>query len=563
MDSIIYPNEQSVRPSIAVNAVDTDINNSMGDVILLGMADDGIPGKVYTITSWEQGKSIFGSGDLVDALELVFDPYMDVSPSEVLAERVGQAGQSSMVSGGLKVVSNSYSNQANNILFRINKDPTTGNYFVLVNNNGNVTRYNNLGNIFKIGYTGPYKYAHAKIDADSESSSYGLSIYEGNTENSASLVAYFNFNDSQYYRLSNIISYINYMQGFSASYYPGTQKNIETKYLDVVPDMDLQSGQYFTALGGDIYNSLSESDDVVVTFDLSKGEPKAGDYMLAGGYASQEVPGDWSGYFNNLIDCGGYYLVPLTSDVTIQAQALQFCIENESYYYPMTMIVGGDYESNYGYHISRAKSLTDSNIKVVVVGASGRRLMADGRIYHLPGYMLAAQIAGLASALPIGESIGLHRINLISADTDYSKEDRDLLSLNGVITVEAVQTDGPYPYRITDDVTVLAAVTDDPSRMYLSTGEESDYLVRELATDLANRYIGNSTTSKSPSDIKAFLTSTLMQMINDKTILDYDQTTLSVVVNGNTVYINIDIYISQSTRKINIGLNYNLEATGD
>lgn len=569
-----YPQGTQIRPGVtvttntdALSGVATDSDKAL---MLLGGASSGKPQTVYEITSYQQAKGIFRGGELLDAIEAALSPSTAISGGTILAERVGNATQGTFTTGGLTLTSKMYSSDANKIQTSLTKTTFNNTYSfqVVLADDAYQQTYTNLGPIFGISYNGsqPYASVSVSVDADSKLAN-KLTLKVGADNKSAAEVATFVLGKGKYTKVNSLAADINGIDGFSASYYPSGTKNIETIYLDALAETQVPINKpgntatqplYLTSLGGDVANVLSTYDDLLTaTYDPSKGEPKP--YALTsltGGTSPQILPSSWSTEISQFADEDGYFLCPLTSDISIQAEALAFCEDRVSQGDPRALLVGGGIKETTTATINRATSLATTNAKVLVNATSATRLMADGTVKDLPGYMVTAMIGGIASGIGIGQSVIHKDLDLVDVDQKFTSSQLDALASAGAVAVEFVRNRGAQEFRITDDITTASPESSDPTVSELSVGESTDFLVGDLRQLLDKQYIGSPTLLTSPGDIKATVSSFLLSKENNGEIEDYEENGITVTIIGNTVNITMQVVPVRAIKYITVGLNY-------
>lgn len=569
-----YPQGTQIRPGVtvttntdALSGVATDSDKAL---MLLGGASSGKPQTVYEITSYQQAKGIFRGGELLDAIEAALSPSTAISGGPILAERVGNATQGTFTDGGLTLTSKMYSSDANKIQTSLTQTTFNNTYSmqVVLADDAYQQTYTNLGPIFGISYNGSQPYASVSVDVDADSKCANkLTLKVGADKDSAAEVASFVLGTGKYTKVNSLAADINGIDGFSASYYPSGTKNIETIYLDALaetqvpiikPDDTTTQPLYLTSLGGDVANVLSTYDDLLgAVYDPSKGEPAPyAITSLTGGTSPQILPSSWSTEISQFADEDGYFLCPLTSDVSIQAEALAFCEDRVSEGDPRALLVGGGVKETITATINRATNLETTNAKVLVNATSATRLMADGTVKDLPGYMVTAMIGGVASGIDIGQSIIHKDLDLVDVDQRFTSSQLDALASAGAVAVEFVRNRGTQEFRITDDITTAAPESSDPTVSELSVGESTDFLVGDLRQLLDRQYIGSPTLLTSPGDIKATISSFLLSKENNGEIEDYEENGITVTIIGNTVHITMQVVPVRAIKYITVGLNY-------
>ena len=569
-----YPQGTQIRPGVTVTTNTDALLGVAADsdkaLMLLGGASSGKPQTVYEITSYQQAKGIFRGGELLDAIEAALSPSTAISGGTILAERVGNATQSTFTAGGLTLTSKMYSSDANKIQTSLTKTTFNNTYSlqVVLADDAYQQTYTNLGPIFGISYSGSQPYASVSVGVDADSKfANKLTLKVGADNKSASEVATFVLGTGKYTKVNSLAADINGIDGFSASYYPSGTKNIEAIYLDALAETKvpiIKPGDtttqplYLTSLGGDVANILSNYDDLLgAVYAPSKGEPTPyAITSLRGGTSPQILPSSWSTEISQFAAEDGYFLCPLTSDISIQAEALAFCEDRVSEGDPRALLVGGGIKETTTATINRATSLETINAKVLVNATSATRLMADGTVKDLPGYMVTAMIGGVASGIDIGQSVIHKDLDLVDVDQKFTSSQLDALASAGAVAVEFVRNRGTQEFRITDDITTASPESLDPTVSELSVGESTDFLVGDLRQLLDRQYIGSPTLLTSPGDIKATISSFLLSKENNGEIEDYEENGITVTIIGDTVHITMQVVPVRAIKYITVGLNY-------
>lgn len=569
-----YPQGTQIRPGVTVTTNTDALLGVAADsdkaLMLLGGASSGKPQTVYEITSYQQAKGIFRGGELLDAIEAALSPSTAISGGTILAERVGNATQSTFTDGGLTLTSKMYSSDANKIQTSLTKTTFNNTYSlqVVLADDAYQQTYTSLGPIFGISYNGSQPYASVSVGVDADSKfANKLTLKVGADNKSAAEVATFVLGTGKYTKVNSLAADINGIDGFSASYYPSGTKNIEAIYLDALAETKvpiIKSGDtttqplYLTSLGGDVANILSTYDDLLgAVYDPSKREPTPyASTSLRGGTSPQILPSSWSTEISQFAAEDGYFLCPLTSDISIQAEALAFCEDRVSEGDPRALLVGGGIKETTTATINRATSLETTNAKVLVNATSATRLMADGTVKDLPGYMVTAMIGGVASGIGIGQSVIHKELDLVDVDQKFTSSQLDALASAGAVAVEFVRNRGTQEFRITDDITTASTESLDPTVSELSVGESTDFLVGDLRQLLDRQYIGSPTLLTSPGDIKATISSFLLSKKNNGEIEDYEENGITVTIIGDTVHITMQVVPVRAIKYITVNLNY-------
>lgn len=598
----VYPSNQNDNiPGISVT-INTDSftgssSNSEKPLMIIGEADDGIPQTVRTFSSYTQAKQELRGGELLKALELAWQPDSDGTyyAGNIMAMRSQPATQSSLKEGTLTFTSKLYSEKANNILVSLqpNRINNTQRLVISFPEDGVTKTYDNLGNIFSLSYDGNERYASYKIETDENGFASLLTLSAGDSASTAEPIQKFLLGDNSLYSKTNsLINSINQVAGFHATRFSDGNKNVYTKFYHKVDETQLTATpnrQYVYAIEGDILNTVGDynsyvsigyvpegtpedptniketsiSDGVHITLDsMAVTTPIDNFETTALSGASVGVsPDSWTNLFNQFTDSYdnngylGYYLIPLTDDAAIQAEATAFANTQARIGNAMRVIAGAGISEPKQQLISRSLELDDARANLV--GNSAMVKMSDGTTQDMPGYMLAAMVGGLASGIDIGDSITNKPLNLVSLDQNFTTDDINELTGSGVVTIKYLQNRASSSFRIVDDVTTSTKV-DEPLEHEMAIGESSDFLVAGIREKL-DPFIGSKINTAYASTLSSYVLEYLSDVKTEGIIMDYDSSSVSVTIVGSTANISATVYPDRTLKKMDIALQYNTE----
>lgn len=598
----LYPSNQNDNiPGISVT-INTDSftgssSNSEKPLMIIGEADDGVPQTVRTFSSYTQAKQELRGGELLKALELAWQPDSDGTyyAGNIMAMRSQPATQSTLKQGTLTFTSKLYSEKANNILVSLQPNRITNTQRLTISfpEDGVTNTYDNLGNIFSLSYTGNERYAAYKIDADENGFASLLTLYAGDSISTAEPIQKFILGDtSLYVKTNSLINAINQVAGFTATRFSVGNKNVYTKYYHAIDETQLSAtpnNQYVYAIEGDILNTVGDYDSYVSIDYVPEGTPEdptniketsisdgvhiSLDAMAVttpienfettalSGASVGVSPDSWTNLFNQFTDSYdnngylGYYLIPLTDDAAIQAEATAFANTQARVGNAMRVIVGAGISEPKQQLISRALELDDARTNLV--GNSAMVKMSDGTTQDMAGYMLAAMVGGLASGVDIGDSITNKTLNLVSLDQNFTTDDINELTGSGVVTIKYLQNRASSSFRIVDDVTTSTRV-DEPLEHEMAIGESSDFLVAGIREKL-DPFIGSKINTAYASTLSSYVLEYLSDVKAEGIIMDYDSSSVSVTIVGSTANITATVYPDRTLKKMEIALQYNTE----
>ena len=596
---LIYPKFTDSIPHVSTylddSALSVNASDSPKNIFLVGSADDGNPNNIYECTSLLQAKGIFGSGDLVNAMNMIWDAASDDganSGGTVFAVRVEDATQSTLTKGALIFESKVWGANANKIQVGLEHDSLTGGLRVEVSYpiKSYDEVYTNVGNIFNLTYTGSASAAGYTVAADANGNATTFTLLTGDELSSATAVKTYDLTSQDYQTMAELISDINNVPGFSAVSL-GFANSIATSYLDKTSSTVSVSGTggaIVTAYVGGVLYALRDDqyvsvgvtavgtptniiidpteNGVTISADLTAGLPADFDLTNLAGATSGTVPTSWAdkiamvqqAYTNETQ--APYYIVCLTEDSSVHAELKAYVEDQADYGYNYIGFVGTGYDETVDQSIARQTSLKSPRIMLSVT--SGYYNLQSGADLHVPGYMVGALAAGVASGLGIGKSIMNKYINMESIDQNYSIDDLNRLDQNGCLAIKhVINRNESGGYTFVEDVTTYCSTSDTvKNSMYLV--ELTDYLFDDLRYYLDSQFIGQSVASTTADLIKSNIDSFLDKRVSEGLIVSYNRSNITVTIDGNSVYITFTVDPSRAIRNVLVmGTYENFTAT--
>jgi len=554
-------NRQRPRTEVFLDSSALGAANVLSEksLVLIGSATGGQPNVAQVVTNFAMAKDIFRSGELLDAIEMAWNP----SPNQegagtIIAVRADQATQAKFTDGGLTITSKLYGLDANGIQVQLEDNTLTNSkrlsvYFTTERYSA---VYDNIGNIFTVQYVGEEAQAtvEVKVDATTKLATQ-LILKTGADAGNLVPVRTYQLGAGVYEDVNVLVNDIDNLPDFTASMNTlGGSKNIFTQYLDELTAVDCKTAPAMVkAVGADLINQTVNDPYITVDVDFTQAIPDNFGLTNLTGATETAPPASWADLFSKVIDLGAYYIVPLTSNEAIHGELSQLLRDESTQGNQARAIVGGGFSESIDQLKNRQMSL--QNARVSLVGNSGTRRMLDGRVYNFPAYMYAALIAGLASGLPVGEPITYKHVNIESLDMKFTGDQLDQLNNSGIIMTEFVRTRSNSFFRIVSDPTTYNVATE-PVQNRMSLGEISDFLTTDLRTMLDEQFIGTRIQQTSASIIKNAVESFLDQQKIAGVIVDYNPDDVQVVITGNTARINIAVQPAQGMDYINCYVQY-------
>lgn len=584
----LYPIKKVSRPHTEIKTDTSGIGGaSSGSVkvlMLVGSAEGGKPNTVYRVRNYMQAKQVFRGGELLDAIELAWNPSTNTglnNAGDILAMRVEDAENAKLTVDAMTVNSEIYGLDSNDIQVALEDNTLTGTKRLTIafSKDRYSQTFDNLGKVFSVEYQGEEAEATMSIELDSTTGKASqlvlragsdLASVEGKaigdaevgTDNTVAPKAggtvtfekTYDLGTGVYEDTNILISDINNLPDFTAKFFPIGDKNLPTDTFEKLDAVDIKNKKdvFITALAGDIQKQTAYNGYVSFDFDPQKEVTNFPLTKLAGG-SNGTVPESWANKFKKFANEGGYYLVPLTAKPAVHAEANAFVQDRTVNGEPMRVFVGGGFKESIEELISRATNLRSE--RVALVGASGSRRMDDGRVKNLSGYMLASQMAGLASGVEVAEPITFKPFAIDQLDVILEGAQLDQLNESGVISLEFVRNSDVTGFRIVQGITTYNDKTA-PVKNEISVGEGHDFLVSNLKIKLDNNFIGTKSVELTPSLIKNFIQSFLDDKKRVREITNYAPEEVQVVIDGDVVFISFTVVPVRGINKIEVTMTY-------
>lgn len=557
----VYPNDNRSRPHTKVivdtTALGANSSSSQKAVVVFGSAQGGKPGEFYKLTSYAQAKSIFKGGEILDFIEVAWNPSDVVTGAGIIyAMRVDSATQATMSKGNMLFSSYQYGSGANSVSIKLEGGTVEGTHKLTAYDSSSAATevYDNLGIIFQVSATDSPAFETVEVTSGN------LIIKKGADTESASVVA--NIALKNVKSVNALVTQLSMLDGIQSQILPYGDKNIDPKYITDMEPVDIKSGvANISGLSGDIANQLQYSSLVTAKVQDGSSSPIDNFEMdtLVGG-TDGTVPATWTPFFDKLRTEDipyAYYVVPLTPNQPIHSELSAVISDLTTSGYPMRMVVGGSLGETIQYTLTRKSSLYSS--RVTLLGDDYQVKMSDGRIVAFPAYMSTAFVVGVASGLPQGVAITYKTIRILKSLRSYTSDQLDQMYNSGIVVAEKVRNLASTSFRFVGDPTTMNDVND-PVSSKMSLGEGTDFLVSELRTNLDNSFIGTSSSSTTANDVKIAVSSFLLVKKNAGEIQNYDSSDIVASLLGNTINVAFTVIPSREVEKIIVNMTYNTEA---
>lgn len=549
MAQSVYFNGEILTIPGAYSTTDVSAMSTKGDatgakiLAIIGECTGGEPGAVQFFSEPTSARKVLKSGELLKACEKAWNPVSKTKDGVKL--------------GGANIIACIRSNKATKSSYEVKKQneddkaqlkfqskdwgENTAHQIKLQNGTLNGTKklvifdqvnetyetIDNIGNLFTIDYKGAQAYAELTIKTESDGFMY-LITKVGTEKGSATEDIKIKLDPTKLKSMKALIlelqSYENYVVNASATY----NAKLKVTDLDFVTEVPIKTPENtayrVTAIYADMKSKLEAVSQLVelVEYDKTKGEIANFDYVTLSGGTKGVSPSSWIPYFDALSNYDVFYIVPLTSDISIHAELASHINEmSGNLGRERRGVVGGENGETILETISRARDLASDRIQVVHGGFYDYNNLNELQLY--PPYILAAQHAGRAAFLEDGEP-ATHDVYRMSAP-EYKLERNEITQLlqGGCLAFEFVlgKNNVSQSYvRLVQDLTTDTTSTD-TVHTERATGALADSINKELREALDNLLTGKRTSTSDLTSAKNKVISVLADRKRKGHIIDY------------------------------------------
>lgn len=504
-----------IRPQVVSNIDDSRLvgpNDANAiNLGIIGISTGGQPNVPLTFTSARDARLTLRDGELLQAVERAYAPGANSTGAyRVVALRVGSATQATLTlnnasaQGVIALTSADWGAHNNGISVTIAPGTNAGTSKITVQKSGTATIdpidvvKDNIGVQaielrYGAGFTGT-----AITGATGTAATVSITYTTGasptavlTTTVTGATTDNLNIDLYKYTTLQQVVDFIN-AQGHYTAAVTGPNPTADSKTLDGVTTASIFGSNYFATANLqaqlDFFNTLT---DILTAAKVAGASSPAANmpqtYFAAGSDGTAPATTDWQNAFDALQNQDVQLIVPVTGDATIHAMANTHCqtMSSPQYKRERVAIVGGVAGESVTQAQTRAVNLNSDRCQLIYPGLLDYATDQSGTVVTIPPYIVAAQKAGLSSALPIGTSGTNHPIGARGLEISLKPSDLDNLVASGVTVIE--NRTAPQPgFRIVQDL--LTWQSDQRyTRREFSTKLALDEVARELRSTLQSR----------------------------------------------------------------------------
>lgn len=426
-----------------------------------------------------------------------------------------------VVDSVFEVQSKDWGVDANKIQHRLaaGTNPDTKKFVVYDSKNDVYETFDNLGPVFTIKYTGEQTYATMSIISDGVGNSIKLQTYIGAEADSAIVDLDIDLDMSTFRTVKSFLSYMAGYENYEVIAVKGYNTALSVHDFDFCEKSDIKtSAVTVTALLPDLKKTVAEKSNLVEIAVINRELPNVNEYpftTLLGG-SEGRVPTSWEEYLTMLGRYNVSYVVPLTDDESIIAECIAH-VNNMSNNFgkERRLICGSGNHLTVDQAIETAQLFAGDRVQYVYPGLYDLNEYGETELY--PAYILAAQHAGRAAALPDGESATHDTYRMAGIEYELDPTDITRLLNAGVVTFEFVIAEDVFSsssVRLVQDITTY---TESNEALYVerAVGAIADGLNNRIRNAIDELITGKKTTTGILTSVKNAVISVLQQSMRE------------------------------------------------
>lgn len=386
--------------------------------------------------------------------------------------------------------------------------------------------YDNIGGAFSVKYTGSQAYAALSIVSDGKGNAIKLQTLIGADAATAVVDVDLDLSIKTYKTIKSLTSYLSGFEDYEVTLYTAYNPELTVNDLDFMDKTDIKtaSGVNVTAILPDMKKVVAFQSQFCEITLINREVSNYTNYDLTAlvGGSEGKSPASWVEYYEILSRYNITYLVPLTSDLSILAECQEHVeYMSDSMGKERRMVCGRGNNLTVEAAISDAMRFSSDRVQYVYPGMYDLNELNEVTLY--PAYILAAQHAGRAAALPDGEAATHDHYKMSGIEKELEPDQITQLLNAGVVTFEFLIASDAYTsssVRLVQDITTYTSDTD---QLYVerAVGITADSLNKDMREAMDNMLIGKRTTTAVLTSARNRILSILQQRVKNEIIVAY------------------------------------------
>lgn len=514
-------------------------------IAMVGESTGGEPGVVQFFSNPTIAKKVLKGGTLLTAMNKAWSPVTATKQGlnlggayTIACIRSNPATKATSKKEAFTLESADWGVANNLIQHKVSNGDLTGTKKITIKSPEVTETFNNIGAIFSVHCT-KASATTATMTIDADSSTHNAVSIELKSDSSTATIDLATIKTMQ-----DLVNKINSYDGFSAELLDATEEGTSPSVLDTVTAVDIKTAKVIvTAILHQFKKKLTKSELVKVTLTKPGTAITNYDFEHLTGGSEGTSPISWVEYFNKLARYNIYYVVPLTSDMSIIAEGLAHVNQlSETFGRERRLICGGGNGLTVDEAVAQAQLLSDARAQYVYPGFWD--VNASNQLELYPAYILAGQHAGRCAFLPDGEATTRDTYKMSGIEYELEPTQITKLLNGGVVTFEFVIADENFSnssIKCVQDITT--ATTNDALYAERAVGVIADGINHEIKNKLEDILVGKKMVIAGLTTVKNIVVSILKDKVKDETIQEYKD--VSVFKQGTVTYIDYSVAPSE------------------
>lgn len=536
---IVHP---GAYDQIDASAMLINAPGSLNLPVIVGDADAGEPGTLKWFSNPESAHQYVRGGDINTAIDLVVSPSNDGGGggNTFGIVVVNNHDRALLSKGGLKWISSEYGEGGNKVQVSVEEGTVPNSKRIYVNrwDLNKTEMYNNVGVLFQLQYTGSEAFATVETKKDTKNIITHIVTKVGKDGATAEEDLNIDLTSGRFNTVSSLIKYINSIYGYKAVIINPDILNLPlTSIQDIGAPENIKSGAYIYDLKSCLLYQINKFSELV-TVEMEKDATEITNFdteYLVGGKRGTP-PISWEPHFNTLKKYFYDMLIVLSSDQSIQMEALAHIQQMEQRKQKQMLFTGGALGESID-NIKKRASAFNSSRAVLGYPDILYKPVTNGVPTVLPSYFTGALIAGRVSGVSPSEPITFDYVNVSGLATDLVAGDPEIddLITSGVCTLERVQNGG---VRIAQGITTYIS---DNNILYreISVRRNADDLSTKMTKSMEDTFVGKKGLKASILAVKNKAIEILTKAVQDGDIVSFRDIAVRFV--GTGVYIDYEV----------------------
>lgn len=513
-------------------------------IAMIGESTGGEPGVVQFFSNPTIAKKVLKGGTLLTAMNKAWSPVTATKQGlnlggayTIACIRSNPATKAKSTKSAFTLESSDWGVANNLIQHKISNGELVNTKKMTIKSPEVTEVFDNIGAMISVQYTKTTE-AVATIAIDVESSTHKATTVELKVDSKTTTIDLATVKTMQ-----ELVNRINSYDGFTAELLDVGEENTSPTVLDVVTTKDIKVKTVITAVLHQLKRKLSKSELVNVTSVTLGGVLENYDFEYLAGGSEGTSPVSWVEYFNKLARYNIYYVVPLTSDMSIIAEGLAHVNQlSENFGRERRLVCGGGNGLTVDEAVAQAQLLSDARAQYIYPGFWDVNTSNQLELY--PAYILAGQHAGRCAFLPDGEATTRDTYKMSGIEYELEPVQITRLLNGGVVTFEFVIADENFSnssIKCVQDITT--ATTNDALYAERAVGVIADGINHEIKNKLEDILVGKKMVVAGLTSVKNIVVSILKDKVKDETIQEYKD--VSVFKQGTVTYIDYSVAPSE------------------